>query len=72
MGIAKMSRTREEVNLAGRKIVLIGTAHVSKESIAEVKNEIESLKPDCVAVELDEKRYNSIMDPESWKNLDIV
>ena len=72
MGIAKMSRTREEVNLAGRKIVLIGTAHVSKESIAEVKNEIESLKPDCVAVELDEKRYNSMMDPESWKNLDIV
>ena len=67
-----MSRTREEVNLAGRKIVLIGTAHVSKESIAEVKNEIESLKPDCVAVELDEKRYNSMMDPESWKNLDIV
>ena len=72
MGITKMSRTREEVNLAGRKIVLIGTAHVSKESIAEVKNEIESLKPDCVAVELDEKRYNSMMDPESWKNLDIV
>lgn len=72
MGIAKMSRTREEVNLAGRKIVLIGTAHVSKESIAEVKNEIESLKPNCVAVELDEKRYNSMMDPESWKNLDIV
>lgn len=67
-----MSRTREEVNLAGRKIVLIGTAHVSKESIAEVKNEIESLKPDCVAVELDEKRYNSMMDLESWKNLDIV
>ena len=67
-----MSRTREEVNLAGRKIVLIGTAHVSKESIAEVKNEIESLKPDCVAVELDEKRYNSMMDPESWKNLNIV
>lgn len=67
-----MSRTREEVNLAGRKIVLIGTAHVSKESIAEVKNEIESLKPDCVAVELDEKRYNSMMAPESWKNLDIV
>ena len=34
------------------KIVLIGTAHVSEKSVAEVKSVIRSLKPDIVAVEL--------------------
>lgn len=67
-----MSRTKEVLELSGRKIILIGTAHVSKESVEEVKQEIEEFKPDCVAVELDEKRYNSMMDPESWRNLDII
>lgn len=33
------------------KIVLIGTAHVSEKSVAEVKAAIRNLKPDVVAVE---------------------
>lgn len=67
-----MSRTKQVLELNGRKIILIGTAHVSKESIDEVTKEIQEEKPDCVAIELDERRYNSMMDPESWRNLDII
>ena len=67
-----MSSTKKVLTLGDRKITLIGTAHVSKESIEEVKNEITSEKPDCVAIELDERRYSSMTDPESWKNLDII
>lgn len=67
-----MSRTKQVLELDGRKIILIGTAHVSKESIEEVKQEIETENPDCVAIELDEGRYKSMMDPESWRNLDII
>lgn len=56
----------------GRKIVLLGTAHISESSVKEVENEIESRKPDCVAVELDSGRLQSLKDPESWKKMDIV
>jgi pheromone shutdown-related protein TraB len=42
------------------KIVLIGTAHVSEKSVAEVKAAISNLKPDIVAVELCRGRYDSL------------
>ena len=53
MGIA-MSQTQIQLELNGRKITLVGTAHVSKESVEEVKETIKAINPDCVAVELDE------------------
>lgn len=67
-----MSQTRIELELNGRKITLVGTAHVSKESVEEVKNTITELKPDCVAVELDEKRADSIKNSSRYSELDLV
>ena len=60
------------LNLNGKEIVLLGTAHVSQASCEEVKAAIIEKKPDCVAIELDEQRYASLNDSESWKNLDII
>lgn len=60
------------IEMDGRQIILIGTAHVSKKSAEEVKQLIEEEKPDTVCVELCESRYQSIMDAERWKNTDIV
>ena len=42
------------------KIVLIGTAHISEKSVAEVKSVIRKLKPDVVAVELCGERSNAL------------
>ncbi|MCQ1536786.1 TraB/GumN family protein [Methanosarcina sp. KYL-1] len=42
------------------KLVLIGTAHVSEKSVAEVKAAIRNLKPDIVAVELCRGRYDAL------------
>lgn len=67
-----MSQTQRELLLNGRKITLIGTAHVSSESITEVESTIRELKPDCVAIELDEKRAESIQNKEKYRQLDIV
>ena len=67
-----MSQTRIALELNGRKITLVGTAHVSKESVEEVKQTINELKPDCVAVELDEKRADSIKNPSRYSQLDLV
>ena len=67
-----MSQTQIQLDLAGRKITLVGTAHVSKESVEEVKQTIKDLQPDCVAVELDEKRADSIKNPSRYSQLDLV
>lgn len=67
-----MSQTVKTLELGGRKITLVGTAHVSKESIDEVEKTIKELKPDCVCVELDEKRADSIQNPDKYRQLDIV
>jgi pheromone shutdown-related protein TraB len=72
MGITIMSQTQKIVECNGRKITLIGTAHVSKESVEEVKKTIKSLQPDCVAIEPDEKRADSIQNREKYKELDII
>ena len=44
---------------AGR-VDVVGTAHVSEHSVAEVESAIEEADPDVVAVELDEGRYRQI------------
>lgn len=67
-----MSQTQKVLELNNRKITLIGTAHVSAESISEVENVISDIKPDCVAIELDEKRYESIINPDKYRELDII
>jgi len=41
-------------------ITLVGTAHVSHESVEEVRETIERERPDVVAVELDETRYRRL------------
>jgi Uncharacterized homolog of PrgY (pheromone shutdown protein) len=43
------------------QLKIIGTAHVSKNSMEEVKEIIHSEKPDVVAVELDVGRYQKLM-----------
>ena len=43
-----------------KKVTLIGTAHLSKQSNAQVERIIGEAKPDVVAVELDEKRIERI------------
>lgn len=61
--------TRLEIN--GKEIILVGTAHVSKQSAEQVKDVIEEERPDAVCIELDEQRYQSITDGNKWQETDI-
>ncbi|MCR4790305.1 MAG: TraB/GumN family protein [Treponemataceae bacterium] len=67
-----MSQTEKRLKLNGREIILIGTAHISQESIDQVKETIINEKPDNVAIELDEGRLSAMKNPDAWKQLDIV
>ncbi|GAB4223831.1 MAG: TraB/GumN family protein [Acidobacteriota bacterium] len=55
----------------GRTVHLVGTAHVSRESVEEVRRVIESVRPDTVVVELDAQRLEAMTDEERWRRLDI-
>lgn len=44
-----------------KNIFIIGTSHISPESIKEVTQKFKLLKPDIVALELDKKRYHSLL-----------
>ena len=59
------------INLDGKEIILIGTAHVSRQSAEQVKEVIEAERPDSVCIELDEQRYQSVMEGSKWKETDI-
>jgi pheromone shutdown-related protein TraB len=55
-----------------KEIILLGTAHVSKESVRLTADVIEAEKPDTVCVELCESRYQSIRQKDKWQETDIV
>lgn len=59
------------ISLNGKELILIGTAHVSRQSAEEVKEVIERERPDSVCIELDEQRYQSVMDSNKYKETDI-
>ncbi|MCA9520112.1 MAG: TraB/GumN family protein [Myxococcales bacterium] len=54
-----------------RTYYIVGTAHVSKESVEEVQRVIDEVKPDAVCVELCATRYAALTDEDRWKKLDI-
>lgn len=67
-----MAQTESTLELNGRTITLIGTAHISKESIDEVTAYIRAHDLDCVAIELDAQRLASLNDKERWRKMDII
>jgi len=55
----------------GRRLYLVGTAHISERSVIEVRETIEKIRPDTVAVELCDTRYQAMMDDSRWRKLDV-
>ncbi len=53
-------------------ITIIGTAHISTESINEVKEKILELKPDVVAVELCESRYKGLLEQKNVPIFELI
>ena len=55
-----------------KNIVLIGTAHISSESIKFVKKMIDEKNPDAIAIELCKPRFDILFNEEQWENTDIL
>lgn len=69
--IDKISDTLTRVTLDSREIILLGTAHVSAESLEEVKESIISESPDHVCVEIDEGRLKNLEEGKRWSATDL-
>ena len=59
------------IQIGTKEYILIGTAHVSKNSAELVKEVIETEQPDSVCIELDQGRYESITEGQKWQDMDI-
>jgi pheromone shutdown protein TraB len=55
-----------------KEIILVGTAHVSEESADLVARVIEEEKPETVAVELCQSRYQAMTDKNRWQETDLI
>ena len=54
-----------------KTVILVGTAHISQESVNLVKTVIEQERPECVCLELDDKRYQALSQKRQWEALDL-
>ncbi len=55
-----------------KEIVLVGTAHVSKESVELVGQMIETERPETVSIELCQTRYYAITQKNRWQEMDLI
>jgi pheromone shutdown-related protein TraB len=55
-----------------RETVLIGTAHVSHESVRLVEEVIAAERPETVCVELCPSRYQALRQKDRWRDMDII
>ena len=60
------------VTIDNREFVLVGTAHISQESVDTVNVVIREENPDTVCVELDEQRHRALSNPRHWESLNLI
>lgn len=65
------SSETQRLFVEGKEIILVGTAHISQNSVDMVRTIVESEAPDSVCVELDEQRYNALRNQQGWESLNI-
>ena len=54
-----------------KRFFLVGTAHVSEESVEDVRRTIEIVQPDSICVELCPARHQAMMQRDNWRKMDI-
>lgn len=61
----------EVVEREGVRYTILGTAHVSKASADAVQALIDTDSYDAIAIELDQNRYNSLLNPQTVAQMDL-
>ncbi len=59
------------VKVGDKDIYLVGTAHLSKESVQDVRTTVEQVQPEAICVELCKSRHQTLTHADSWSRMDI-
>lgn len=57
---------------SGGEAYVIGTAHVSRQSVEDVEKVVEEVSPNTIVVELCSARHESMTMKDRWRNMDVV
>ncbi len=60
-----------KVELEGKTIYIVGTAHVSAQSVQDVRATVAAVRPDTIAIELCEPRYQGLVKKNAWRNTNL-
>ena len=60
-----------KVELEGKTIYIVGTAHVSAQSVQDVRAAVAAVHPDTIAIELCEPRYQGMVKKDAWRHTNL-
>ena len=60
-----------KVELEGKTVYIVGTAHVSAQSVRDVRAAVAAVRPDTIAIELCEPRYQGLVKKDAWRHTNI-
>ncbi len=55
-----------------KNLYVLGTSHISKESVKHVKKTVKTLKPSIIALELDQSRYNALISKKKLSKINLL
>lgn len=67
-----MNSSVSKIDLEHKTIYLVKTAHISAQSVEDVKNTIQEVTPSTVCIELDAQRARSFSQNDQWERTDII
>lgn len=60
------------VRLDDKDVYLVGTAHISSDSVQDVRTTVEQVRPDAICIELCKARHQAMTQADNWRKMDIV
>lgn len=60
-----------QVELEGKTVYIVGTAHVSAQSVQDVRAAVAAVRPDTIAIELCEPRYQGLVKKNAWQHTNL-
>ncbi len=71
MDTSQLEQDITRTQVEGKDVILVGTAHISQQSVEVVRAIIDKEQPDTVCVELDEERFRAVREQPNWEELDL-
>lgn len=59
------------LRVGDKDVYLVGTAHISRESVDDVRTTVDLVEPDTICVELCQSRYQAFTQPDNWQKMNI-